>query len=528
MSTALGAQDHPSPTTPNRLTFVCAGTTDPQLLTVRAVSALASAQCVIADSGLDGLLAGVVGSETEVTFVHAATARAPEVLTSAIRRFPHTVRLLAGDPVLHGVLGQELQAFASKAFIDVVPGITTASTAAAFAGTSLVSDQARQIRVIDAGGARIDWIGCADPRTTLIITGGADTAGAIFKHLLSAGAGASTPFCIIRDAGTMAQRTVYGELGTADATIAAARQSGDGIIIVGDVMAGSTNWFERKPLFGWRVLLPCTNDRLDRMEQVLASHGASVTQVATLSVEPPRTSQQMEKAIAGVVGGRYGWIVFTCPNSFAAIWEKARDYGLDARVFAGLKLATVGEETSRTLQVRGLMPDLVTRGSTADLLRSFPDPIHGHEHVNRVLIPRAEIVTESLTSGLVQLGWEAEEVTAFRTVRSAPPEERIRQAIKTGDFDAVVFTSSATVRNLVGTAGKPHHQSLIACIGPHTAKTATDLGLDVDVLAPNPTHDSLVDSVVAHAFALQVSAMEAGFSTWRPSKQPSALRRKAK
>ena len=53
--------------------------------------------------------------------------------------------------------------------------------------------------------------------------------------------------------------------------------------------------------------------------------------------------------------------------------------------------------------------------------------------------------------------------------------------IKTGGFDAVCFTSSSTVRNLVGIAGKPHARTIVACIGPKTAETAAEFGLRVDV-----------------------------------------------
>ena len=103
-----------------------------------------------------------------------------------------------------------------------------------------------------------------------------------------------------------------------------------------------------------------------------------------------------------------------------------------------------------------------------------------------MFLPRADIATETLVAGLVELGWEVDDVTAYRTVRAAPPPAPTREAIKTGKFDAVVFTSSSTVRNLVGIAGKPHTSTIIAVIGPATAKTAEEHGLRVDVLAAAP------------------------------------------
>ena len=115
--------------------------------------------------------------------------------------------------------------------------------------------------------------------------------------------------------------------------------------------------------------------------------------------------------------------------------------------------------------------------------------------INRVFLPRADIATETLVAGLTELGWEVDDVTAYRTVRAAPPPAPTREAIKTGKFDAVVFTSSSTVRNLVGIAGKPHASTVIAVIGPATAKTAEEHGLRVDVMAPSPSVEELADAL---------------------------------
>ena len=121
--------------------------------------------------------------------------------------------------------------------------------------------------------------------------------------------------------------------------------------------------------------------------------------------------------------------------------------------------------------------------SAAGLLADWPEYDELLDPINRVFLPRADIATENLVAGLVDLGWECDDVTAYRTVRATPPPAPTRDAIKSGKFDAVVFTSSSTVRNLVGIAGKPHPSTVIAVIGPATAKTAEEHGLRVDVLA---------------------------------------------
>ena len=111
-----------------------------------------------------------------------------------------------------------------------------------------------------------------------------------------------------------------------------------------------------------------------------------------------------------------------------------------------------------------------------------------------MLLPRADIATETLAEGLRERGWEIEDVTAYRTVRAAPPPAETREMIKSGGFDAVCFTSSSTVRNLVGIAGKPHARTIVACIGPKTAETAAEFGLRVDVQPETAAVGPLVDA----------------------------------
>ena len=111
-------------------------------------------------------------------------------------------------------------------------------------------------------------------------------------------------------------------------------------------------------------------------------------------------------------------------------------------------------------------------------------------------------------------------------LRAAPPAVEIRDAIKSGGFDAVLFTSAATVRNLVGIAGKPHPATVVACIGPQTAKTCEEHGLQVDVLASEPVLEELVSALADHGSALRDVAVAQGETSWRPSRRRTTVRRK--
>src|SRR5699024_3463764 len=144
-----------------------------------------------------------------------------------------------------------------------------------------------------------------------------------------------------------------------------------------------------------------------------------------------------------------------------------------------------------------------------------------------LFLPRADIATGVLVAGLTELGWEVDDITAYRTVRAAPPPAPTREAIKTGKFDAVVFTSSSTVRNLVGIAGKPHTSTVIACIGPATARTAEEHGLRVDVLADKPSVEVLTDGLADFGAERRLTMLEAGEPVTKPSQRRGASRRRA-
>ena len=238
----------------------------------------------------------------------------------------------------------------------------------------------------------------------------------------------------------------------------------------------------------------------------------------------------MDKAVRGLVEGRYEWIAFTSVNAVKAVREKFEEYGLDARAFSGLKIAAVGDKTAEAIAAWGLRADLVPSGeqSAAGLLAEWPPYDDMLDPINRVLLPRADIATENLVAGLIDLGWECDDVTAYRTVRATPPPAPVRDAIKTGKFDAVVFTSSSTVRNLVGIAGKPHPSTIIAVIGPATAKTAEEHGLRVDVLSPTPDVAVLVDALADFGAARRLAMLENGEPVTRPSERTASGRRKSR
>jgi uroporphyrinogen III methyltransferase/synthase len=367
---------------------------------------------------------------------------------------------------------------------------------------------------------------------TLVVLGAPEAIRAALAALLAAGRDPETLVALTERGTTVAQSSHTSSLGSVDRLFAGRTPVSPTVAVLSATIAlrDEFSWYETKPLFGWRVLVPRTQAQAGTMVDRLAGYGATAEVVPTISVEPPRTPQQMERAVKGLVTGRYEWVGFTSVNAVRAVRERFEQFGLDARAFAGLKIAAVGGVTAAALREWGINPDLVPSGeqSAAGLLEDWPEFDELLDPINRVLLPRADIATETLVAGLRDMGWEVDDVTAYRTVRAAPPPAPIRSAIKGGDFDAVVFTSSSTVRNLVGIAGKPHPTTVIACIGPATAKTAEEHGLRVDVLAPEPSATSLVDALAGHGLGLAAAAAEAGQPVRRPSETRPASRRRAR
>ena len=531
------------PTTrqPGRVAFVGAGPGDAGLMTVRSLELLARADVVVIDQvARESVVERYCRADVEV--VDAGHGDHGQPLTHAMRaklvikaaKAAHgglVVRLMDGDPATFNGLAEEALA-CQKAGIgfDIVPGVSAVSAVPAYAGIPLTSSSSPAVHVISANDRSVDWSASATESVTVVLLGAPDDLAGALGKLLAAGRPGSSPVALTERGTTIRQSTRVTTLGEVAKVMKTVEFPALAVVGTTVALREQLSWFETKPLFGWNVLVPRTKEQSGATISRLESYGATAEVVPTISVEPPRTPQQMERAVKGLVTGRYEWIGFTSVNAVKAVREKFEEFGLDARAFAGLKIAAVGGVTAEALHEWGIVPDLVPSGekSANGLLEDWPPFDEVLDPINRVFLPRADIATDTLVAGLQAAGWEVDDVTAYRTVRAAPPAAPIREAIKGGQFDAAVFTSSSTVRNLVGIAGKPHPSTVIACIGPATAKAAEEHGLRVDVLAPEASSDALVDALADYGLGLAAAAAEAGEAVVRPSAKKSSSRRRAR
>jgi uroporphyrinogen III methyltransferase/synthase len=467
-------------------------------LAVRATELLAAADFVVADVRCGDAVLALAGPTAEIVVTEPGDLQGA-ALVAAAKEGRAVVRLLPGDPFVTDEGAKEAEAVVKgKQRLEVVPGVPHAVAVPGYAGVA-VGLPRTVARVADG----TDWRSLAGSPGTLVLLCGAGEVAKAAASLIEHGRKAETPVSVTVGGTTSHQRTVLTTLTAADTDLRGV--DGEAVVVVGDPVkkAEKLSWFESRPLYGWKVLVPRTRDQAGALSAQLRGYGAVPVEVPTIAVEPPRTPAPMDRAVKGIGDGRYMWVAFTSTNAVKAVREKLEESGLDARIFSGVKVAAVGDATAQALVDFGIRPDLVPSGeqSSEGLLKDWAPYDDSFDPIDRVFLPRADIATDTLVAGLKDLGWAVDDVTAYRTVRAAPPAAETREALKGGGFDAVLFTSSSTVRNLVGIAGKPHDTTVLACIGPATKAAAEELGLRVDVLSPKPDVATLVEALAEYAAA---------------------------
>ncbi|HYI61420.1 MAG TPA: uroporphyrinogen-III C-methyltransferase [Acidimicrobiales bacterium] len=483
--------------------LVGAGPGDPGLLTLRGAEVLARAEVVVHDRLSAAALLDLAPPEAERIDVGKAPGRARltqdginALLVERGRRGQRVVRLKGGDPFVFARGGEEAAALAAAGVAwEVVPGITSAIAAPAYAGIPVTQRfSSTAFTVItghedpSAGEGTIDWEAAARLGGTLVILMGVARWPQISARLLGAGLDPGTPAAAVRWGTRPDQVAVRATL----ATLGDQALEAPSVIVVGRVAATDLAWFERRPLFGQRVVVTRTRAQASQLSRGLAAAGAEPVEVPLIEVGPPSDGgAALRAAVAGV--GRCAWLVLTSPNGV----ERTFAHIPDSRALGGVRVAAIGPGTAAALAAHRVVADLVPDRFVAEaLLESFPDPPPDPAAPRRVLLARAEEARPVLPEGLRARGWEVEVVPAYRTT-AAPVTDGARARVAAAD--SVTFASSSTVTRFVDAFGVDAAPPVVACIGPVTAATARAAGLPVTVEAAEHTIDGLVAALVAHA-----------------------------
>jgi uroporphyrinogen III methyltransferase/synthase len=352
------------------------------------------------------------------------------------------------------------------------------------------------------GRSDVDWKGIAGGADTLVLYMGVGRLREISTELINAGRDSATPVAVVRWGTLPEQRTVTGTLADIAERVEAAKLKPPAITVVGDVVnlrESGLGWYERRPLFGRRVVVTRARAQAGELSAELVGLGAEVREFPTIEVRPPEDFGPLDGAIRDL--DSFDWLVFTSVNGVDAFMGRLRHHGLDLRaVPRETRVAAIGPATAGALEEIGLRVDVVPEEFRAEaLIEAIRD---GSLAGRRVLLPRAKVAREVLPEKLREAGAKVVVPPAYETVPSSEGKEALARELEAGSIDCVTFTASSTVENFVGAFGAEGASRLLAgarvvCIGPITADTARGFGLGVDAEAREYTIPGLVEAVVA-------------------------------
>ena len=475
--------------------LVGAGPGDPGLLTVRGAEVLGRADVVVhdrlsAEELLD--LAPATAERIDVGKTPGKSRYTQEEITALLvergRAGQTVVRLKGGDPTVFARGGEEAIALRDAGIpFEFVPGVTSAIAVPAYAGipvtqrfssTSFTVVTGHEDPSIGEDGS-VDWDAVARVGGTIIVLMGVGRIAKICERLIAAGRDPDTPAAAVIWGTRAEQRTVRATL----ATLPDQDLEPPATIVIGAVAGLDLSWFETRPLFGKTVVVTRARAQSSSLLARLRELGADTVEIPAIRIDEPSDGGA---ALAAAVDrlDSYDWVIVTSPNGARRLLAACRD----ARAFGPAKVAAIGPGTAEALAEGNVAADLVPDRFVAEgLLEVFP------AGPGRVLIPRAAEARDVLPEGLREQGWEVDVVEAYRTVQGHPSDADLARATTA---DIVTFTSSSTVQNFLVVCDTV--PPTVACIGPITATTAREHGLDVDVEAEVHTIDGLLDALVAH------------------------------
>ena len=497
--------------------LVGAGPGDAGLLTLRGAELLARADVVIYDALVNPDLLRLAPREAEVIYGgkragdHALTQeQLNELLIAKAREGKCVVRLKGGDPYVFGRGAEEAEEL-EKAGItfEVVPGISSIVAGPNYAGIPITHREHNSVVTVFTGHenptkpeSSLDYRRIAEMPGTKVIVMGTERIRQIADSLMQHGMAKDTPVGIVRWGTTGRQQSIEGTLSTIGDIAAEKEFTAPAITVIGDVvkLRNKLNWFERRPLFGKRIVVTRTREQASQLSRQLLELGAEVLEIPTIKIVPPDNKQDLMDALLGL--GEYDWIVFTSPNGVDAFFDyffKAFD---DLRDIGGVRIAAVGAATAaklRDLHLKvDLMPDEYVTHKIISAFRNF----ESIENL-RFLLVRAQVANQELPRALEEAGAIIDDVALYKTVPETEDRNGAAARFAEAGADWITFTSSSTVQNFHARFNLPallkqYPKIKLASIGPETSKALIELGFKPAVQAKEHTIDGLVRALQQH------------------------------
>ncbi|HWV57211.1 MAG TPA: uroporphyrinogen-III C-methyltransferase [Longimicrobiales bacterium] len=508
--------------------LVGAGPGDPGLLTRRAARLLRRADIVVHDALLHPRLLDLAPPSAERVDVgkrrgHGSVSqeRINEILIEAASRAAVVVRLKGGDPFVFGRGGEEALALARAGVrFEIVPGVTAAVAVAAYAGVPLTHRGLASAATLMTGHDALRFTDPDDLRDgnhTLAIYMGMKELGTIAQRLIASGRAPDTPTAVIEWGTYARQRTVVSPLAAVADAVSDAGLGSPALVVVGDVvrLREHLDWFEARPLFGRRVLVPRSRPQPSRLAARLRVLGAEVIEFPAAVSLPARDPGPLREAAARL--SEYDGLLFTSAIAVRRFWKELVEAGLDARALRGPRIVACGTATTTALHRFGIHPDVALSTYDAERVVAAFEARVGGALPGTILFPSESGVISGIADRLRAHGHRVDAVEAFRVHFETDGASGVRERLDSGDVDYVAFASSGTVEVFSDVLGASAGAAAVAAIGPDTADTARRRGFSVEVVPEEHTLDGLAQALLRHAAALDNRRVfEAGGSGLSP------------
>ncbi|RCX17569.1 uroporphyrinogen-III synthase /uroporphyrinogen-III C-methyltransferase [Anaerobacterium chartisolvens] len=490
-----------------RVYIIGAGPGDWKLMTLRAAECIGMADVIVYDRLVDDKAISMARPEAEFVYVgkmpHCHTVPQEEInriLVSRALEGKKVARVKGGDPFVFGRGGEEAEALLKEGIdFEIIPGVTSAVSVPAYAGIPVTHrDYSSSLHIItgheraDGQGRKINYELLAELEGTLVFLMGVKSLPDITASLIKHGKDASTPAAVIENGTTVRQRTVCGTLGDICRAASEAGIQSPAVVVVGRVveLKDRLAWFGRGPLAGKRVLVTRSRQQAGVLSRRIEELGGEAIELPAIAVAEAGQMQAVDAALERLE--EYRWLVFTSTNGVGFFLGRMREKKIDIRKLSGIGLCAVGEATAAELAKNGLNADYIPRAYTTEELASgLAGMVKPGE---RVLLARSDIAGEGLCEILADNGIQYDDVAVYRTILADEANSRAMELLESGGIDYITFTSSSTVRGFVGMAGTEKiGKARVVCIGPVTAETAREKGIDVWAVADRYTIDGLVD-----------------------------------
>lgn len=507
--------------TAGKVFLVGAGPGDARLITIKGMQCIEEADVVVYDRLANPSLLKHMKKGAEKVYVGKTSGRHTmkqeeinQLLLDLALQGKTVVRLKGGDPAVFGRVGEEAGLLRLHGVpFEMVPGVTASIAVPTYAGIPVTHrDLASSLTIVTGHESQeklddsIKWDEVASIKGTLVFMMGVAKIGYISRQLIKHGRESHTPVALIRWGTRAEQETLTGTLEDIEAKVIASGFQAPAVIVVGEAVLQreELKWAEELPLFGRRILVTRSRSQASALARRIAELGAEPYEfpvIDTVMPEDTETNQHTSQVLSELTD--YDWVFFTSVNGVEFFFRHMQLAEKDIRSLHKARIAAVGPATKAALAERGIvaesLPDKYQAEGLVELLDKQWKP------GQKALLVRGNLARSWLPEALKERGLKAEEITVYDTILTDEDDEELLKLFEENGIHIITFTSSSTVTNLIAILkrmGLEHpekvlNQCQLVCIGPVTAKTAADAGLEVTAVADESTIDSLIDKLCA-------------------------------